>query len=144
MIRFLHRTLLGLTLFLAATSIAGGIGLVTGLIAPGTDLLEGSIFSSYVIPGLALLILAGGSATLAAAEIARQGTYQYEISILAGAVIIVFELVEWAIVGYSFLQAVYLAVGGLIVVLAAGLLFRAVSAAVKQSRHGGWQTHQHG
>lgn len=144
MSRFLDRALLGLDLFLAVTTIAGGIGLLTGLIAPGTDLLAGSIFSGYVIPGLALLVLAGGSATLATVDVARHGTYRYEASILAGAVIIVFELVEWTIIGYSFLQAFYLALGGLIVILAARLLYRAIAEAVRRPRRGHWPTHQHG
>lgn len=142
--RVLHRLLLVLDLFLAVTAIAGGIGLLTGLIAPGTDLLDGSIFSSYVIPGLALLFLAGGSATLATIQVAARGDYQYEASILAGAVIIVFELVEWAIIGYSFLQAVYLAIGAVIIALAGGLLYRAVSQAVAQTRPAHWQAHRHG
>lgn len=128
----LHRALFGLNLFLAVTAIAGGVGLLTGLIAPGADLLAGSIFSSYVIPGLALLLLVGGAATLATIEVGRGGEYQYVLAVFAGAMMIIFELVEWTVIGYHFLQAIYLGAGGLTIALAIGLLVAPANEAAKR------------
>jgi hypothetical protein len=51
-----------LNIFLAITSISGGIGLLTGTISPPAEYLNGTIFRTYLIPGLALLILVGGIA----------------------------------------------------------------------------------
>lgn len=122
MFQALHRALFGLTLFLAVTAITGGLGLVTGAIAPGPDLIAGSIFPSYLIPGLALLLLVGGGATLATIEVARHGPYQYDLSVFAGAMIVIYELVEWVFIGYHYLQAIFLGAGGLIILLAMWLI----------------------
>jgi hypothetical protein len=50
--------------FLGVTAVLGGLGLLlrVPLFSPPLDLLGGSPFGSYAIPGLALLILVGGVA----------------------------------------------------------------------------------
>ena len=52
--------LIGLNAFLAVTAFVGGIGLLTGTIVPLPEMLQGSPFTSYTIPGLALLVLVSG------------------------------------------------------------------------------------
>ncbi len=53
--------------FIAVSAIAGGIGLVGGGIALPPEWLAGTLFSSYLIPGMILGAVVGGSALVAAA-----------------------------------------------------------------------------
>jgi len=62
-------TIFVLVVFGALTTLAGGIGLLTGAIAAPLNWLEGSPFVDYTIPGLALAIIVGGSMLFAAATI---------------------------------------------------------------------------
>jgi hypothetical protein len=135
--------LIVLDAFLALTAVAGGIGLLTGMIAPGGELLQGSPFASYTIPGLALLILVGGSALVATGLLLWRHPYGVPASALAGAMIMGFEIVEVLVIGSDpgiarNLQLFYFGFGLLIAVLAAaiwvsehGLRF---GGAIKQSR----------
>jgi hypothetical protein len=50
-----------LVVFGALTTLAGGIGILTGGIAIPLDWLQGSPFVDYSVPGLALAIIVGGS-----------------------------------------------------------------------------------
>lgn len=111
--------LIAANLFLGVTAVAGGLALLLGWIAPGLELLEGSPFTSYTIPGLALLALVGGSALLAGGAALRRAAWGPPASVVAAAAIIIFEGVEIAVIGYHWLQAAYLAVGVLIAALAA-------------------------
>jgi hypothetical protein len=141
----LRSVLIVLDAFLAVTAVAGGIGLLTGVNAPSTKWLEGSLFRSFTIPGLALLVIVGGCALAATALVLRpahrgpfpdpvpglrdgaaQGGHPWGAlaSGLAGVVIIGFEIVEVLIIGSPpgvarTLQIFYLALGLLIVIIAA-------------------------
>ena len=57
-----YKTLAGLLLFNALSALGGGVGLVTGTLPVPTVLLRNTPFDSYVIPGLFLGIVIGGSA----------------------------------------------------------------------------------
>jgi hypothetical protein len=61
-----------LTSFLALTAFAGGIGLLADLNAPPLEMLEGSLFHNYIIPGLALFVIVGGAASVAAYLLIKQ------------------------------------------------------------------------
>jgi hypothetical protein len=65
LIKITRIILIFLTGFLALTTFLGGIALIANWIAMPVELLEGSIFSSYLIPGLSLSIIVGGSALFA-------------------------------------------------------------------------------
>jgi hypothetical protein len=91
--------LIALDAFLAVTAIAGGIGLVTGTLAAPLALLQGSPFGSYIIPGLALLVMVGGSALVATVLMIRRQTLGAALSGVAGAMIIGFEIVEVLVIG---------------------------------------------
>ena len=60
-----------LNAFLGLTSIVGGIGLIAGFGAPPLDLLKGSLFGNYFVPGFALLIVVGGLASVATFSLIR-------------------------------------------------------------------------
>src|SRR5215213_5996079 len=61
-------TLLAVEAFVAVTAFAGGLALMLGaiipylsfVIIPPADYLEGSPFSSYLVPGLLLALVLGG------------------------------------------------------------------------------------
>lgn len=114
-----RRLLIGLLAFLGVTSVGGGIGLLTGTIAPGLELLAGSLFSSYLVPGLALLVPVGGSGLLAAWAVWRRHPLAAKASLVAAAMILTFELVEVAVIGYHPLQLFYALVGAAIAGLVA-------------------------
>jgi hypothetical protein len=97
--RVARRLLIALDAFLAVTAVAGGIGLLTGILAAPLALLQGSPFGSYIIPGLALLVIVGGSALVATVLMIRRHALGAVLSGMAGAMIIGFEIVEVLVIG---------------------------------------------
>ena len=113
-----------LNAFVAFTAIFGAI-FVVPTIPP--EWLKHGPFTDYTIPALALGILVGGSALLASILLLVRPWAGAVATIGAGAMIIGFELVEIGVVGFtlieydpalfqSWLQVVYLALGGLQVI----------------------------
>lgn len=112
--------------FLALTAAAGGIGLLTGTLAPGVQLLQGSPFTSYTIPGLALLVLVGGSALVATILLLRRQRWGALASGFTGVMIMGFELVEVLVIGSEAglarnLQLFYFGLGLIMAIIAAAL-----------------------
>jgi hypothetical protein len=91
-------TIFVLVLFGALTTLAGGIGLLTGAIAAPLEWLQGSSFVDYTIPGLALAIIVGGSMLLAAATIFTGREIGVLASGFAGLAMMIFEIVEVAVI----------------------------------------------
>ena len=110
--------------FLGVTAAIGGLCLLLRVpfVTPPTDLLAGSPFGSYTIPGLALLVLVGGAGLLATALVLRRSPWGVVASGLAGLMILVFEAVELLVIGFTPLLALYMLLGFLILALA-GRLF---------------------
>jgi hypothetical protein len=107
--------------FLGVTAVLGGLCLVAGWYAPPLAMLAGSPFASYLIPGLALVVLVGGGSVLAAVLVARRAAWGVAASAAAGVMILVFEAVELVVIGFTWLLAFYVAIGLLILLLAAWL-----------------------
>jgi hypothetical protein len=121
--------LIVLNAFLGVTAAAGGVALLTGEIAPPLELLEGSPFASYTVPGLALLVWVGGSALAATVLLLRYHPWGAAASALAGLIIMGFEIVEVWAVGSELglartLQLFYFTLGLLIAALAATMQLR--------------------
>lgn len=121
--------LLVLLYFGAVSAVAGG---VLGVVANGAGVplesLQGTPFTSYLIPGLILGVVIGGTQGLAAITTQRQDAYSHVAAAVAGFGMIIWIFVELAITGYSWLQAVYLALGVgelLLVLVLLGVLNRA-------------------
>lgn len=120
----LRITLATLTAFLAISAIGGALFAVPSI--PKEYLLRGP-FTDYTIPALALGILVGGSALLAAVMVMLRPAAGALIAILSGIVIILFELVEIAVVGLTaldqpaqpvaWLQEFFIVLGGVIIAL---------------------------
>lgn len=118
-----HILLTLMVAFLAVTAVAGGAALLTGDIAPGPELLAGSPFNSYLIPGLSLLVLVGGSALVAAFLLLVRHPFGTAASAVAGVMIMGFEIVEVLAIGSPAglarnLQLFYFTLGLLIAALA--------------------------
>lgn len=122
--RLVRIVLIFLDFFLALTAFAGGIGLLFGLNTPPVEMLAGSPFRDYTIPGLALMVLVGGGALIAGILTLRRRPYAPLVSAAAGLMIVVFEIVEVFAIGSQpgaarNLQVFYFALGLLILILAA-------------------------
>jgi hypothetical protein len=107
---------IALNAFLAVTAIGGGVCLLSGLNAPPVEFLRGSPFHGYLVPGLALTVLVGGSAAVAFVLVLRRSRHAVRANLLAAAAIIIFETVEIAVIGSPAgvarnLQLVYFSAG---------------------------------
>jgi hypothetical protein len=109
--------LLGLDAFAGVTEIVGGAALLTGVMRPPLSLLDGSPFSDFTVPGLALTALGAGT-TLAAILLPARRPLGLLGSLAAGLLLAVYELCEIFTFGLNPLTAFYLAYGVAMSVLA--------------------------
>ena len=113
--------LIALNAFVALTAIASAF-----LVLPTmpVEWLKHGPFTDYTVPALALGILVGGSALLGALLLAARPSVGALATVVAGAMIIGFEVVEIGVVGFTliefdasqpqaWLQLFYLALGAM-------------------------------
>lgn len=112
--------------FVALTAVLGGITVATGVDKFPADWLAGTLFSSYLIPGLILSVVVGGSATAAAIATVRNRGFGVLSSLLAGAILLGWLIGERLILPPAafppqlwWLEAIYVAAGLMMVVPAA-------------------------
>jgi hypothetical protein len=120
--RIERSTLITVELFVGVMAIVGTTGLLGGFWsqALSLELLRGSPFTSYLIPALALLVLVGGSSFVAAFLVATDHSLGEPFSVLAGAILVSFEIVEYLAIGLTmFLQPLMFVFGLLLIALAA-------------------------
>jgi hypothetical protein len=101
MISAVQRRLLGAVLaFLALNAVAGGFYGLSG--APGVPLewLQGSPFSSYIIPSWILLMVVGGSLAIAAFAVLSDLRHGRLLSLAAGTILLFWIGAQVAIIGY--------------------------------------------
>lgn len=112
-------TLIGADAFAAVSALAGAVMVVTGWPYQfPMSWLEGTPFSSYLIPGLILGLVVGGSATVAAIATIRRPDEGALASIIAGCVMAGWIVGEILILQrYTPLQAVYFVNGAVMVAL---------------------------
>lgn len=116
-LRILLTILAGL---LGLSAIPGGVALLINFQAPPVEQLKGSPFSDFTIPGLALLLLVGGTAVLAAVLLVRHSRFALTSSAFSGVVVMIFEFVEVLVIGSPpgparVMQVGYFAIGVLLV-----------------------------
>lgn len=97
--RVLRTSLIVATGFLALTAIPGGALLLAGIYSPPVEMLRGSRFDSFVVPGLALALGVGGSALAATVLLARRRASAPLAAGLAGLVVMTFEFVQVVSIG---------------------------------------------
>ena len=131
-----------LAAFMALTAIQGTIFVVPSM--PRSVLRQGvlALFPDYTIPALALGMLCGGAALVAVVAVFVRPQLGALAAIVAGVFMIVFELVEIVVVGFTpaqtpdqfpaWLQVVYLVVGAVLTILGARL-WKAVTGSYRLS-----------
>lgn len=123
------RTLLiVLMFFLALAAFEGGIQLLVGFYTPPVEMLSGSIFKDFTLPGLALGIIVGGSALLTAILLLKKNRFSILASIATGVIIMFFEFVEMLAIGSPagparFMQIFFFGMGTVIIAASIGQLF---------------------
>jgi hypothetical protein len=113
------RTLLGALLaFGALNAFAGGYYGLSGAEGVPREWLAGSSFSDYVVPSLVLFVVVGGALALAAIMVFRRHPLARAIACVAAAVLLVWIVVQVAIIGYvSWMQPATFAAGLLMLLL---------------------------
>lgn len=102
-----------LTLFVGAGAVFGGLGLILEAdLGMDPGLLDGTPFSSYVVPGYILLIAVGGSNLLAGILLLIDQEQASSFAFLAGSALTVWIAVQVVMIGMiSFLQPALFAFG---------------------------------
>ena len=113
------RTLLGALLaFGALNAFAGGYYGLAGAEGVPREWLAGSPFSDYAVPSLVLFVVVGGALALAAIMVFRGHPLARAIACAAAAVLLVWIVVQVAIIGYvSWMQPATFAAGLLMLLL---------------------------
>ena len=110
------KLLMGLLLFNAVSSVAGGVALMTALIPEQSEWVQHNDFPSLYFPGVILMAIVGGSAALAAVAMVKQSPGWELASLLSGVIMVFWIIGEIASIrGFHFLQIVYLLTGLLVV-----------------------------
>ncbi|MCZ7567172.1 MAG: hypothetical protein M5U01_01045 [Ardenticatenaceae bacterium] len=100
MITALRVSLFIVDLFVALAAIGGGIALFAGLESSDRvppEWLHGTPFQSYVVPGLILAVIVGGSAAIATFATYESPSAGGAVSLLASVLLMGFIVVEVAI-----------------------------------------------
>lgn len=95
--KYIRISLFVLEAFVALSAIAGGFALLIGAITVPVEGLRGSPFVDFTIPALLLMVVVGGSMLLAAVTIISRREIGVLISVCAGLAMMIFEIVEVAI-----------------------------------------------
>jgi hypothetical protein len=126
-------TLLVVEAFVAVTAFAGGLALMLGalipdlswVITPPAEYLEGSPFSSYLVPGLVLALVLGGLNVVAFVLLLQRRPSALFAAATAGYAALIWIFVQMMVIPFSVLQAVYFMAGAVelgLVMLLLGLL----------------------
>jgi len=138
--RWIRITLTVLTGAVGLTAVAGGLALLIaaltstngGGVTPDRSYLGGSPFTSYVVPGLVLAVIVGGTHILASILTGRGSQVGPFAAAVAGFGLLIWIFVQMMFIPFSPLQAIYFLAGlaelGL-VLLGLGLFRRRAVAA---------------
>ncbi len=121
--RIVSGTLIVLLLFGAISSLAGAV-LAIGFNGAGVPLkyLSGTPFPSFLVPGLILGAIVGGTQLGAAVALLMKHRGKLMWSAIAGFGMLIWILTELAIIGYSWLQTLYFGLGAVELMLVFALL----------------------
>ncbi len=117
--RWIRITLTVLTAVVGITAIAGGVALVIGAATsstaggavPDRSYLGGSPFPSYILPGILLAVIVGGTHVLAAVLTGRGSPAGPFAAAVAGFGLLIWIFVQMMFIPFSALQAIYFAAG---------------------------------
>jgi hypothetical protein len=126
-------------LLAGVSAMAGGAALVANpsgaLLAMPLELLDETPFRSYLIPGLILCVVVGGSLVAAGLVALRRRPSAPQWGIVAGLILVIWIATQIALIGYLHpIQAAYLSVGAGIAAWSALLGFIGSGPAADSSR----------
>ena len=117
------------SVFVALTAVGGGVTVAAGVDKFPVSWLTGTLFSSYLLPGLVLAGVVGGSAAVAAVTALRSRERATLWSMLAGAILLGWLVGERLILPpaafspqFWWLEAIYVA-AGLMMLAPAGVIW---------------------
>jgi len=111
-----------LEIVIAVAAVTGGVYAILGAPRVPREWLQGSMFKSYLVPGLALLILVGGSMAAAAAMLLTGASGARVVSLEAGIVLLAWMVAQLSMIDYRrWAQALSIGLGLVVVVLSFAL-----------------------
>jgi hypothetical protein len=111
-----------LLLFVAINAFGGGYYGMAGAKNIPVDWLKKSPFRSYFIPSLFLFVVVGGSSLFAAYVVFKRLSYARSTALVSGLVILVWLIIQMAIIGYVSWMQPATAVAALLILFLAWLL----------------------
>jgi len=118
-----EKILIAIETFNGLSAIAGGVALMVrpdgAILHMPTSFLAGSPFVDYFIPGLLLTLFVGGGMLGSAMLLFQRHLYALELMMVTGAALVIFELVEFSIIGFNPMQVLYGGLGAVILGMAA-------------------------
>lgn len=129
--------------FVAFSAFSGGLALLRGEFDQylSVDWLAGTPFTDYWLPGLVLVVGVGGSALVAAATALVQREWAVFISMLAGLVMIGFEVVEAASLDSKVGSALPMVLGLQLLYMIAGIAIFGLAWSLWNREYPGHQQH---
>lgn len=100
--------------------------------------LDGTPFGDWRVPGVLLAVLVGGGLVSSAVWVWRDWPWAKRVAIASALGLIVFEVVEFLLLGFQGLQVVILVLGLALLWLSAGLPWAEGAGAVRRSSVRGW------
>ena|SRR5665213_1142253 len=113
-----NNTLLAIVGCNAVTAISGGVALIFNAAQPPLRWLAHTPFNSYLLPGLLLMIIVGGSALAAFLTSLGQKAGATTLAFLSGLIMFGWIICEILLIRqFSWLQTLYLLSGAVVIVL---------------------------
>jgi hypothetical protein len=126
--------LVALDLFMAVQGIAGGVGFAFGISGAPPELLSGTPFSSFFIPGMLLLLTVGGFSLVAGVLTIRDSFAGAAASVFAGCVVLGWIVGELYVVSWThWLQPLEAGIG--LLTIAFGSMLAADPVRLRSFRH---------
>jgi hypothetical protein len=118
-----NRTLIAVEMFTGLGAIAGGVAFIVrpdgAILHMPTTYLVRSPFADYLVPGLLLALVVGGGMLGAALLLLWGRPYAAEAAIVPGGALVIFEIVEYSVIGFNAMQVIFGLLGVIVFVLAA-------------------------
>lgn len=110
--------LIVLEIIIGVAAVGGGVYALTGAASVPRDYLKGTPFRSFLVPGLVLMVVVGGSMLLAATLLLMETRLARVASLEAGIILVAWIGMQVSMIGYRhWLQPLMGALGLVIVVL---------------------------
>lgn len=127
-----------LLMFGAVSAFCGAaLGIVFNGAGVPLEHLAGTPFSSFVVPGLILGVVVGGTQLAAGVAVLQRSQWAALLAAVAGFGMMIWIYTELVLIGYSWLQSVYFGLGIVELILVLALLGIAPEVVSSWDRHRG-------